>query len=117
MLDLDKLHELASLTTERVMRDKTEPDKVHIHISGMITEFVKQHRKEIDRLQAERDAAVRDLDSIDHCDCCLNFIKSEELYYDSDNQEHYPRKYKCDSCYLGSGGSNNFEWRGLESKK
>jgi DNA-directed RNA polymerase alpha subunit len=45
MLDLEKLHELARITVQRVKRDYPEDDKILIDIEEIITEAVRQHAK------------------------------------------------------------------------
>lgn len=65
---------------------------------------------ELERVTRERDAAVEALGSTDPCQHCMNY-ESNELFHDDADGADYPRRYKCDSCYLGGGEHNNFEWR------
>lgn len=47
MLDIDKLHKMAKIAVERIIRDRTEPDKILIHIDDIIYEVVRQHARYI----------------------------------------------------------------------
>jgi len=51
MLDLEKLHNLARGTVERVMRDYPENDKILIDIEEIIYEAVRQHAKVLKELE------------------------------------------------------------------
>lgn len=90
-------------------------------------DFLELREAQIRRLRAmknednvlwEREwrAAKADMAALDKCDVCKN-SSSDEKYFDTEDGEEYPRRYKCASCFLGGGEHNNFDWRGPNAEK
>lgn len=89
------------------------PDCIHIDLCRYAYE---SRDTEIKRLRRLLEAAVADMECVDKCDVCRNSM-SNDKHYDEGEQEYFPRRFKCDSCFLGGGEQNNFEWRGLQDEE
>ena len=70
-------------------------------------------QEELDRVKAERDAAVKDILARDHCDVC------KHNHGDSDQCE--ANEYDCNGCKApcmcaSCRDESNWQWRGLEGR-
>ena len=71
-------------------------------------------QEELDRVKAERDAAVKDILARDHCDVC------KHNHGESDQCE--ANEYDCNGCKApcmcaSCRDESNWQWRGLEGRK
>lgn len=79
-----------------------------------VASALESMQEELDRVKAERDAAVKDILARDHCDVC------KHNHGDSDQCE--ANEYDCNGCKApcmcaSCRDESNWQWRGLEGRK
>lgn len=78
-----------------------------------VASALESMQEELNRVKAERDAAVKDILARDHCDVC------KHNHGDSDQCE--ANEYDCNGCKApcmcaSCRDESNWQWRGLEGR-